>query len=192
MNYKLFNCYQRKLSCLLVLTMSIFLLTSCGFKLRGWQNSKLHIDNLKLDYTHVSNTPWNNRFINGLINNLKANNINVTPYGFNHADPLLTKTGVKLNNDYTLELTSAEYTKKITSTGSSQLVAQYKLNFNANFNIYKKDTLILTNQVINAQRNYNYKQNQILGLDYEEETITNELITDVTNRLINQLVVATT
>lgn len=165
------------------------LLSSCGFKLRGWKQVKLNINELYLDYTNVSHTGLNSRFINGLVSNLRSSNIKVVPYGFNN--PEQTKPNDKNLNDYTLELVSAEYTKKINSTGSSQLVTQYKLSFNAIFKIYHKNKLILTNQMINAQRNYNYTQNQILGLDYEEETITNELIQEVTDRIINQLVIAT-
>ncbi len=177
----------------ITLPLITLLLSSCGFELRGWHHSKLDISNLTLDYRGVSHTNWNNKFISGLISNLRANNINVTPVGFNHSDTSRTSSNLKTKNTiYTLEIRSAEYTKKITSTGSNQLVAQYKLNFDAIFNIYKKNKLLFANQHINAQRNYNYKQNQILGLDYEEETITNDLIQEVTDRIINQLIVATT
>ncbi|MBP9721756.1 MAG: hypothetical protein KBD64_01200 [Gammaproteobacteria bacterium] len=166
----------------------IALLTGCGFQLRGWQKNKLIISNLKLDYSNINNSPINTNLVNNLIGKLRDNGIAVVSEGF----IITTHTKETKSAEYTLELTSADYTKKIISTGSTQSVTQYKLTFNIIFRLFKKDKLVLNNQIIHAQRNYNYQQNQILGLNYEEETITNELIQEVADRIINQFIIAAT
>ncbi len=165
------------------------LLTGCGFHLRGWEQDKLStIKDVTLNYTTINSTYLNNKFIDGLISRLRGNRIQVNAIGYGSNSSL--DTTHSNHAQYTIEILTAEYSKKIISTGSTQSVTQYKLSFNTTFKVFKADKLILNNQVINAQRNYNYQANQILGINYEEDTIATELIQEVADRIMNQLILA--
>lgn len=165
---------------LLLILIFIFNLSNCGYNLRGLNQPDLNIDSIFIDYADINLDNSNDKFIHTLANSFRAKDIvvitdeNKAQYK-NH------------NNTYKLEIITANLNKNIISSGSSKLIAQYKISFYTKFNFYNKNKKILSNQIINAQRNYNYTQDQILGLDYEENTIASELLQETTDRIITQL-----
>lgn len=165
----------------IVINLLIITLTSCGFELRGLKYGKLNINNINLEYTiaNTNNININKLFINQLKNSFNSQNIDIN-----------TKNK-KNNYEYKLEILNTNYSKNIISTGSNQLIAQYKLAFNTEFNLYYKNKLILKNQSIITNRNYNYRQDQILGLSYQENSIINDLISETIDKIMMQIVMAT-
>lgn len=166
-----------KLCCLFI---SVLTLNSCGFKLRGYEQSSTHhgIAITKLKPVMINDGALEKdaiirKFIFNLKEGVKSNNIIL---GDN-------------KNDYMLELTYANYEKQTISTGSNKLTTQYKISLQVIFNIYYKNKLIVEQQIINAGQNYNYVPDQILGLSNEENNITNELIKEVVDRMVTQIII---
>lgn len=159
--------------------ISLILVTSCGYHLRGSQQAKLNIKNIYLDYSNINLDTTNDRFVHLLANNLRSQNIEV-----------MTSSDNATNSSYTyrLEILNGLFNKNIISTSSSKLISQYKITFYTKFNLYQNNTKVLSDQVINTQRNYNYTQDQILGLDSEETTISNEILQETIDRIINQII----
>lgn len=152
----------------------LFIITGCGYHLRGLNQDSLNIEDIYIDTSKIDSNDINNLFIHNLSNNFRSKNIKI-----------LSTHDIKSKN--ILELTYANYSKMIISKGSSNLVSQYKIIFNIKFNFLNNNKLILADQNITTQRNYNYTQDQILGLEDEHDVIIREIIQEVSDKVINQL-----
>lgn len=156
----------------------LLILNGCGYHLRGLNQDNLIIKEIAIDSSKIPHNYINKLLIHNLSNKLISRNITI-----------VSKTDKKPKN--TLELINSDYSKMIISKGSSNLVTQYKIVFNIKFNFFIDDKLVLSDQNITTQRNYNYTQDQILGLEDEQNIITQEIIQDVSDKVINQLSIAT-
>lgn len=165
----------------ILISCIIFGLISCGYELRGIHKTKPNINNIYLDHSAINFSDINERFIHNLTNNLRARNISVNIISDNSSE----------QQDHKIKITGLSYNKTIIATASSKLTTQYKLSFIVTFSFFKNKSTVLSNQTIYTQRNYNYTQDQILGLENEEDIITSELIQEATDRLITQLTIAT-
>ena len=154
------------------------LLASCGYQLRGYNTTKLNLHSLYINTSDISSSDINNRFLHHLTNTLRTQEVDVKTSLQDSKQP-----------DYILTLTGANFNKNIISTASSKLITQFKMSFIIYFNFSKaqSDKNILSNQIINVSRNYNYTQDQILGLADEEEFLIEEMISEATSRIIMQL-----
>jgi outer membrane lipopolysaccharide assembly protein LptE/RlpB len=161
-----------------IISCIITTLISCGYELRGINKTKPNIDSIYIDNQAIHLSDINERFLFNLTNNLRARNISI----------ITTNTD---KNNHKIEITSINYNKTVIATASSKLTTQYKLSFIVTFNFFNNNKPILSRQIVHTQRNYNYTQEQILGLENEEDIITSELLQEATDRIITQLTIAT-
>lgn len=172
------NKQVKFLKATLIVVFTLFI-THCGYQLRGFNNNTtLNITSIIIDHSKITMNSINDRLIHRLTDEFKDKNIQV----YTHDNSADSTNKITLN--------SAFYSKNITSTASNKIISQFKIVFNTNFNYHSNNKLVISKQPISVERNYNYTQEQILGLDDEEETIINDILQEVTQRIIAQISIA--
>lgn len=165
-----------------ILFITVFL-SSCGYQLRGYNsNNLLSIKSVFLDYSNITLSNANDKFIHKLADNLRSRDIKV----------ITSKTGTITQSNNTIKILSSNYSKNTISSGSNKIIAQYKLLFNTSFSYIKNNKIVIKQQNISSERNYNFSENQILGIDDEEQTILNDILQEVSNRIISQISIVNT
>ncbi|MDH5357217.1 MAG: LPS assembly lipoprotein LptE [Gammaproteobacteria bacterium] len=149
--------------------LSLFLLASCGFHLRG---SATLPDSLKTMYVQGVNLQQ------GLGLELKRT---------------LTRNGVTVVSDYqqgtaVLTVTENKVERRVLSVGSDAKVSEYGLHGLITFNVSDGQGQVLTkSQQVEAQRDYRFDQEQVLGKDEEERLLREQLDQQLVQGILRRL-----
>lgn len=149
--------------------ISICMLSACGFHLRGM----IDVPSWLTDVAIVS--PVNNpEFTSRLKAQLEAYKISVNP------DPA--------SATYWLVLNQAEFNQQIVSIGASTNPRQYHLSLLIGFTIQTKNGKIIQPQKnIQINRQFTSNNDRILGSDFEQTVIVNEMRQEAVNQVINRI-----
>ena len=166
----------KKILSLLILTI---FLSSCGFRLKGFNEVKS--DAYKNIKVSVVSSPGNHdlRVIGVLKQKIKG-------FNFEYV------SNVKDSNYY-IEIIDAKYNKEIQTKSSTGLIKQYLLKFYVKYIIYKHSSkgefnIVKSTDVIHLQTDYTYEPQNILGSDSEEDIIAANLRKDAASRILNVLI----
>lgn len=148
---------------------SLIVLASCGFHLRG---SADLVDSLKVMYIQGVNLKQ------GLGLELKRN---------------LTRNDVSVLANYqegsaVLTIVENKVERRVLSVGSDAKVSEYELFGTVKFNISDKNgQLLAENQQVEARRDYQFDQDQVLGKEEEEHLLREQLNQQLAQSIVRYL-----
>lgn len=153
------------------LILAVFMLTGCGFHLRGIINA----DSIKQFHSIAIIIQQVHRDLEPLLKNqLKAYKITVT------TDPTLAQ--------YWLILEHEEMHQNVTSISSSTTPRQYELTYTLDFKLQRaKGAEVIPTSTIVVTRQITLNSDRILGSKYEEETQKNEMRREAVLQLLYRL-----
>lgn len=150
---------------ILTVTVTVFLLTACGFQLRGVTNlafKTLYIQGPKLSVQRE------------LIQSVKNNNITIVD--------------AVENADVVLELINESNQKRILSLSGTGTVREYELNYEVNFRMREASNPIWNKtQTVKMRRDYSYNDKLLLGKAEEETRINNDMRSDAVREIVRRL-----
>lgn len=153
----------------ILISFSLLAVTACGFELRG--NADLPIS-LQTMYVQGINMQQ------GLGLELKRG---------------LTRNGVTVLSDYqqgsaVLTVLDSKFERRVLSVGSDAKVSEYELHGIVNFKVSDNEGNILNDsQQVEAQRDYQFDPNQILGKDEEERLLREQLNQQLVRSILRRL-----
>lgn len=157
----------RYLGVLLALSL---LLTACGFKLRGFADVPIWLNNIAL----ISEVPDNSSFIPVLTEQLKTN-------------------GIRINEDpgsaaYWLVILTIQQNEQISGVAASTTPRQYQLTLWVDFELKARQGAPIQKPVrVSATRTVTMNENRILGSNSETRLTVEEMQKDLAMQLINRL-----
>ena len=143
--------------------------TACGFHLRGSANLP---ENLQTMYVQGVNMQQ------GLGLELKRG---------------LTRNGVTVLSDYkegsaVLTVLESKFERRVLSVGSDAKVSEYELHAIVSFKVSDGSGDVLADsQTVEAQRDYQFDQNQVLGKDEEERLLREQLNQQLVQSILRRL-----
>jgi len=105
----------------------------------------------------------------------------------------LTRNGVTVLSDYqqgsaVLTILDSKFERRVLSVGSDAKVSEYELHGIVNFKVSDGDGKVLADsQTVEAQRDYQFDQNQVLGKDEEERLLKEQLNQQLVQSILRRL-----
>ncbi|STX29029.1 Rare lipoprotein B [Legionella beliardensis] len=153
----------------LILFCLIGLITSCGFKLRGWVEMPTWLNNVAIIVRGAHHD-----LIPMLKDSLQAYRIHVTD------NPSQAS--------YLLILERDAVQQQITSVGASTNSRQYLLIYTLQYSLLKVGgEQVITSRTVTSSRQLTVNNNRILGSDNEETMLYHEMRQDAVRQIVNQL-----
>jgi LPS-assembly lipoprotein len=153
----------------LTLFLLIILMTGCGFRLRGYVEMPIALNNVAIVLRSAHRD-----LVNMLKDNLQAYKIHITD-NLNQAS-------------YLLILERDAIQQQITSVSASTNPRQYLLIYTVQYSLLKAGgENVITSRTVTSSRQLTVNNNRILGSDSEEVMLYHEMRQDVTRQIINQL-----
>jgi len=153
----------------LALLVCFFLITSCGFKLRGTAEMPVWLNNVAIvvQSAHRDLLPL-------IKDQLQSYSIRVID------NPTQA--------DYVLVLEKDSFQQQITSVGASTNPRQYLLLYTVQFSLLKvKGKPLISSGSVIVSRQLTVNNDRILGSDYEESMINREMRQDAAMQIMNRI-----
>jgi LPS-assembly lipoprotein len=105
----------------------------------------------------------------------------------------LTRNGVTVRNDYqqgtaVLTILDNRFQRRVLSVGSDAKVSEYELHGIVTFKVSDGDGKVLADsQTVEARRDYQFDQNQVLGKDEEERLLKEQLNQQLVQSILRRL-----
>jgi len=148
---------------------SLIVLAGCGFHLRGSANL---VDSLKVMYVQGVNLKQGLGL--ALKRNLTSNDV-------------LVLASYQADNAV-LTIIENKVERRVLSVGSDAKVSEYELFGTVKFNISDKNgQLLAENQNVEARRDYQFDQDQVLGKEEEERLLREELNQQLAQSIVRYL-----
>ena len=147
----------------------IFLLTSCGFHLRGFVDMPSWLDSVAIviENANVGLRP-------ALRQQLEANHVMVNP------------SSAQAN--YLLIIEQDNFSQQIISISASTTPRQYQMIYTVTFRLQnRKGKPILPSNIVTVSRPSTVNNNRILGSDEEETILKSEMMRDVAIQILNRI-----
>jgi LPS-assembly lipoprotein len=143
------------------------LMSSCGFHLRG----NLPLPD-QLQVIAVSST--NHAVKEEMVSALQA-------------------SGAQVIDDETaarsvLDMYDVKFDRKVRTIDTRGKVTGYVLRYDVSYRVVNKDGKELRNSTLAIQRDYNFDPNQVLQAEEEEDSLKDDMIKELTRRIMRQLV----
>lgn len=105
----------------------------------------------------------------------------------------LTRNGVTVRNDYqqgtaVLTILDNRFQRRVLSVGSDAKVSEYELHGTVTFKVSDDEGKVLADsQTVEARRDYQFDQNQVLGKDEEERLLKEQLNQQLVQSILRRL-----
>ncbi|MDQ7072533.1 MAG: LPS assembly lipoprotein LptE [Gammaproteobacteria bacterium] len=105
----------------------------------------------------------------------------------------LTRNGVTVRNEYqqgtaVLTILDNRFQRRVLSVGSDAKVSEYELHGSVTFKVSDGDGKVLADsQTVEARRDYQFDQNQVLGKDEEERLLKEQLNQQLVQSILRRL-----
>ncbi|MFW5426344.1 MAG: LPS assembly lipoprotein LptE [Methylophagaceae bacterium] len=153
----------------LFIGFSLLAITACGFHLRGSADLAVGLQTMYVQGVNMQQ---------GLGLELKRG---------------LTRNGVTVLSDYqqgsaVLTILDSKFERRVLSVGSDAKVSEYELNGIVSFKVSDdKGNVLADAQTVEAQRDYQFDQNQVLGKDEEERLLREQLNQQLVQSILRRL-----
>ena len=153
----------------LFIGLSLMAVAGCGFHLRGTANIPVSLQIMYVQGVSMQQ---------GLGLELKRG---------------LTRNGVTVINGYqegraVLTILSNKFERRVLSVGSDAKVSEYELNGIVTFKVSDGEGKVLSDsQTVEAQRDYQFDQDQVLGKDEEERLLQEQLNQQLVQSILRRL-----
>jgi LPS-assembly lipoprotein len=151
------------------MVFSFIAVTACGFHLRGSANIPASLQAMYVQGVNMQQ---------GLGLELKRG---------------LTRNGVTVLSDYqqgsaVLTILDSKFERRVLSVGSDAKVSEYELNGIVSFKVSDSEGNVLADsQTVEAQRDYQFDQNEVLGKDEEERLLREQLNQQLVRTILRRL-----
>ena len=153
---------------LLILLLHFWLLSGCGFHLRGAVEYPP-----SMQETYIDGNPAS-AVVRELRLNLEASGASIVD------SPQAAGA--------TLHILGETFERRVLSVRSNAQVSEYELIYKVRFSVTRADGVqLLTPQEINVVRDYRYDPNQVLGSSSEESLLQEEMRRDVSQLILRRL-----
>jgi LPS-assembly lipoprotein len=152
-----------------ILGFMLIVLAGCGFHLRGAADLPSHLKSM-----YVQGVDTQRDFGLALKRALKSNDVMVL-------DAYQTGAAV-------LTIVDNSFERQVLSVGSDAKVSEYELLGRVTFKVSDdKGNLMLSEQTIEAQRDYQFDQNQVLASDNQERALREQLNQQLAQSILRRL-----
>ena len=152
-----------------LLLLTLFMLTACGFHLRGSQSSTFNISNIYID---ASNAPQLGREVKGRMKGAGVI-VNESP----------------ANASYILTLKEERFEKSVLSVAADTgKVEEFLIKYSAKMDARDNDgKQLINNETINLARDYTFDETAVLGEFSENQLLRKDLVVRASSQVLRRL-----